>query len=144
MIQNNNLNHFYLKTTFNIEKFSWTRLDSGNILSRLFNNLVRAINAKILLPKVVIIVINNDILREIHFNGFGISRILGICIEYLIKSIHQLLINHKNTLLAKAVKFKYPTILWVLLPGHNNFTNNATRSKLAAAIEKSALLYNEM
>ena len=89
-------------------------------------------------------VINNDILREICFNGFGISRILGICIEYLIKSIHRLLISHKNTLPAKAVRFKYPTILWVLPPGHSNFTDNATRSKLAATIEKSALLYNEM
>ena len=65
-------------------------------------------------------------------------------IHYLIKMIHRVLMSHKEVLPNKCTKFKYPTVLWIIPPGHQSFNDNHKRAKFAAAIEKSVMQFNEM
>ena len=87
---------------------------------------------------------DSDIIKSEPYQGFGLSHIYSIWAEYLIKTIHKLIMDHKSCMPARATRFKYPTILWILPPGHQNFKDNAKRAKFGQSLEKSVMLFNEM
>ena len=41
---------FHIKENYNVKEFSSTRFHDGNVLSRIYNDVIKGINAKILLP----------------------------------------------------------------------------------------------
>ena len=71
------------------------------------------------------IVPDNDICKNTNFDDFGISKIFGEDLNYLLNDMHHTLLAHKDTLPDRAKKFKYPTIMWIAPPGHKVFTDNA-------------------
>ena len=79
-VKQDELTRYYMKENYNLIEFSSCRLN-GDILGRLVNNLIRAINQEILLPKFIMAVIDNDLTKNIKYNT---SRILGICTEYIV------------------------------------------------------------
>ena len=87
---------------------------------------------------------DSDIIKNINFDTFRDSRLYGMVIDYLIKMIHRVLMSHKEVLPNKCTKFKYPTVLRIIPPGHQSFNDNHKRAKFAAAIEKSVMQFNEM
>ena len=115
---------FHIKDNYNVREFSSMRFHDGNVLSRIYNDVIKGINTKVLLPKLIVIVLDCDIIKNISYDTFGLSRIYTICMDYLIKSLHHAIKEHKNSMPPKAVRYKYPTILWILPPGHQCFNDN--------------------
>ena len=89
-----------------------------NILSRLRNSLVRAINAQILLPKFILVILDDDIMDAIDHYKTGISYGIGWILEWLINEFHKLVSSHKERLPTKSQKYKYPTFFGVKIPYH--------------------------
>ena len=135
---------FFMKEHFNVKELSSNTLHGGNILNRIYNCIIRGINVQILLPKLIVIVPDSDMIKNISYDAFGLSRIYGICADYIIKCIHHLITNHKSSLPAKCSRFKYPTVLWILPPGHQSFDDNHKRAKCAKALESAVMQFNEM
>ena len=143
VLQNNSL-QFYIKETFNIYEFTSDRTNEGNVLNRIFNNIVRGMNQQILLPKIILIVLDNDLMKNIKGKNRVTEKVINETIEYLISDIHQEIKDHRDQLPMKAQKFKYPTVLWMIPPCHANFTNNLRRQQLARALETTVMNHNEM
>ena len=140
-----------MKEKFNIEEFTSDYLDEGNLFSRIYNNVVKAINIHTKFPKIILIILDSDIVRAIRkkvrtkkLDATGIGRLITNCIDCLICDLHRLIFDHKELLPKRAVRFKYPTCIWMIPPGHTNFDDNVIRKKLAETIEKSVLQFNEM
>ena len=144
MVDNNQSIQFYMKEHFNIKEFSATCTGPGNVLNRLFNSIVNRINENVLLPKFMVMVIDGDIIHDIKSEGFGITRVLSVAIDYLLKSIHRLIFAHKEILSQKSKKFNYLTIIWITPPTHRHFSDNSYRAKFVKHLEKAIFLYKEM
>ena len=54
---------FFIKEKFNVKDFTSNSMGDGNVLNRIFNNIVEGINSQILFPKVIVIVLNSDIAK---------------------------------------------------------------------------------
>ena len=135
---------FFMKEHFNIKELSSNALHGGNVMNRLYNCVVRGINEQILLPKLIVIIPDSDMIKNITYDAYGLSGIYGICVDYIIKCIHHLITDHKSSLPVKCSRFKYPTILWILPPDIKVFDDNNKRAKCAKALEMSVMQFNEM
>ena len=138
--------NYYLKHKFDIEEFSSDRLAEGNILARLCNDFMRALNTAPLLPKLVVMTIDSDISKNIPGDGDGImaTRILDICVNYVIKILHRAVAECKEVFPERAVRQKFPTIMWIIPPGHCNFTDNCQRAKVANILERVVMQFNDI
>ena len=118
----------------------------GNNIASIRNTLVEAINKETVLPKAIILVIENDLLDSfIHYNP-GVSLLSGICIEWLANQMHRIIVTHKEQSPSKSCKFKYPTILWLELPSHFDWSNSKreARGKFNNCIKSTVSLFREM
>ena len=116
---------------------------SGNVLSRVYNSVVQAIESEILFPKAILIILDNDLLKHAP-NGSGTEKFLEMVTEDLITSLHVLMETHKKVLPPKAKKFKYPSFLWMVPPTHKSFTDNEKRLVFATVLENTVMKFNEM
>ena len=113
----------YLSAHYDISSFFYSYDDNpqGNVLNRLVNLLIMAIGEETLLPKAIIIVLNDDIMDELNHYTTGITISIGKMIEWLMNQIHNIITRYKEKLPSKSRKFKYPTVLWTLIPLHKMY-----------------------
>ena len=109
-----------------------------NIISQMRMLLVNAINKNRIFPKIILVVLDDDLLRDINHDHYGITHILGTTLMWLATEFHKIILAHKESLLPKSKKEAYPTVLWAAAPLHKNFTlkppNRITGDKLRLAI----------
>ena len=90
------------------------------------------------------LIFEQEFLDEINYFKPGISTVLGRAIEHIANQIHRIIITHKERLPSKARKFKFPTVLWTLLPEHYDWKNmNEYRGKLNTSIKNTVSLFRE-
>ena len=121
----------YSKDQFNITAFMTDKLlsNNANMLSRLQNCLAKAIQGEVLLPKLIVVVLDDDLINFFDYPDTGISKSLGKLIDHLMKEFNKLVAIQKEFLPKRARKPSYPSIIWIEAPLHNNFANNAERVK---------------
>ena len=96
-------------------------------------------------PKLIVIVMDSDFTKTIcNVSSAGTKNLLDVGIQYLIKTIHRLVWGHKEVLPSRAVKQKYPTVLWIMPPGHCNFNDNCKRQACSDTIKAAVMQFNEM
>ena len=116
-----------------------------NVLAKLRNQLVAAINTEVLLPKAIIIVLDDDIMDALNYYDSGITQAIGRIIEWLAGEFHKSVNNHKQSLQSKSHKYKYPAILWMKIPSHTVYDHyNEFKWKFNKCLEKTSDLYREM
>ena len=104
-----------------------------------------AINKEILLPKAILMVLENDILNAVNHYNPGISLLCGKVMEWLTNQFHRIITAHKEKLPSKARKFKYPHILWIAAPNHIHLPNiNEFRDKFNISMKNCCSMYREM
>ena len=137
----------YIRAHYDVSGYcSGNTAEGGNILNRLRNILVEAINKEITFPKAIMYVFEEDILDEMNHFKPGVSLLSGRCLEWLGNQIHRIVITHKERLPSKARKFKYPTIFWVSLPNHYDWpkSRDESRKKFNSCIRSTVSLFREM
>ena len=133
----------YVKTHYDVTGFC--AASPQNILTRIVNSLVKAINEQVILPKAVILVFYDDILDAINHYDSGISYPIGKAIEWLANKIHDTITAHKEQLPNKSRKLKYPAICWSLIPLHDIYGHyNEFKEKFNKAVKRVTKLFGEM
>ena len=135
----------YIKAHYDVSAYYYQYEDNpqGNTLNRLRNLLVSAINEEILLPKAILIVLDDDLMDELNHYNTGISASIGKLIEWVMNEMHHIVTSHK--LPSKARKFKFPTILWALIPTHQVYDHyNEFKKKFNKVVVNTANLFKEM
>ena len=136
----------YIRAHYDITSVCSGRIDASgrNIISRLRNHLVHLMNEQVVPPKAIIIILDDEMLKELNHFKPGISEALGRLFEWLLNQFHRLMTAHKEKLPTKSRKFKFPTFIWFNLPTHNGFKYDEYRIKYNAALEKAVILFQEM
>ena len=135
----------YIRAHYDVTGFYQGGTPNNNVLGRLRNAIAQGINKQVLLPKAIIIIIENDLLNVFRHYKPGISHLCGRSIEWLGNQLHRMITSHKERLASKSRKFKYPTLLWVLLPTHNQWSEiNEARSKFNTCLKNTSSLFREM
>ena len=135
----------YLGRQFEVKVFEGVdTLINRSVLGRIRNTLASVLNVDLLLPKYVMLVIDDDILRCVKFNRQGLLMIFGKCIQWLADELHTMIMQVKSWLPVKAKKLRYPQLLWVTLPYHSNFKNNNIRFKFNQGLESVVSKYADM
>ena len=121
-------------------------LKNENLIGKIRNALVEAINEYTLLPKSILIVLDDDLIIAANHYTDGISHLLGSLVDWIATEMHRIIAAHKDKLPTKARKFRYPQILWTAAMHHVSFTpkQNKLRKKLNSSLYKVADMYREM
>ena len=135
----------YIGDNYDVKVFTgYENRFNRSVLGHLHNAFVAALNANGKLPKMILVVIEDDIIKCVNFDKAGISQVFGRCVQWLADEIRTAIHKHKADLPGKCKKNLYPQVFWVAIPSHLNFLNNHTRFKFNQSLETVLLLYNEM
>ena len=121
-------------------------MKNRNVIGRIFNNIVCAINKDIILPKIIVLVMEDDLIKSSNHYTDGISTLLGQQCEWLANEIHRTISGYKEKLPTKARKFRYPHILWIGAVHHTDFggKKNYFRKKFNTCALSVTELFREM
>ena len=117
----------------------WSSVNE-NMISRIRNSFVAGLNQKCaagLLPKYVLVVLDDDLITFLDFKEEGVATLLGTWIEWLCTELLSLVDKRKSQLPAKSVKENQPFFYWVAAPTHNYISRerNALRVKFNLSLE---------
>ena len=124
---------------FEVSAYCGSRYEcnNANMISRILNSITNAINKNKLLPKYILVVLDNDLIQFLGYDKFGMVTMLGTWLEHLIESLINMCQEHKGMLPTKAIKHSYPMIYWMSCPHHKLFVNNGAQSKYNSCLEAS-------
>ena len=108
---------------------SHTRFDSSNPLARIQNNLIRALANRSEIPKYIVVVLEDDVIKFLNYNDYGVSELYGKTIDYLFRELKNITTSFKNKLPQKARRITWPFFIWLTPTTHANYSNNALRKK---------------
>ena len=108
--------------------------NNRSTLGRMLNNFAMAIEKWTLLPKVVVIIPDNDLINYVKKSS---SYVYGTLIHWLAAEFNKMVDIQKDRLPKKAVKKENPTFIWIAPPQHMEFPDNEERVKFTGSLKRS-------
>ena len=106
-----------------------------NVLARITNTLITAINAKTVLPKMLVMVLEDDVIKYLEHDDYGATEMYGKVITYIEKEIQDALFKFKSFIPQKAKRPGRPQIVWICPSIHKNYGRNTLRKKFGGQLE---------
>ena len=131
--------NFELRTFFSSRYSSHNRSTAGRIL----NKFINALNEHNTLPKLVIVILDDDLVYDIPNDSNLFSKIHNIS-TWLIREFEKNLEIYKDYLPIKAKQKHLPQIMWITPPVHKYFCNNRKREMLMDCIFKETKVRKDM
>ena len=121
------------------------RKRGDTLMAELKKNFIEAINEHVLLPKAVIIVLEEDLIKAANHFKKGAGIVYQTAVDWLFTELHRISVSYKEKLPSKARKFRNPQFLWVAATYHDRYGNgNFYREKFNTALKNAAAKYREM
>ena len=135
----------YMLEHFNVKYFTNNQYSSHdkNILSRFHNLFTTALKTNPLLPKGIVLVTDDDMIRSTPYEGEDVQITYTKILQWITKEFYRISLAHKEKLPNKARRYKYPAFIWIAPPLNVNFLNNDLRRELTLAMESVASKYND-
>ena len=94
-------------------------------------------NKNPLLPKYVLVVLDDDLITYMNYKGTGVAVLLGEWVTWLVKTFQELIEKRKEQLPNKSKKENMPCMYWCAAPTHVNFSSerNTLRKKYNQCVE---------
>ena len=143
--RNNNIS--YTKETFDVSGFFTSRFTSNdqNAISRLRNALATAITAKVHLPKFIVIVPDDNLLRYAKIAKSETSSVsMGKLINSVMLQHNRYIEIQKEYLPSKSQCDQFPIIIWIEAPINNSFPNNEKRIKFNKSLNHIAKFHENV
>ena len=130
---------------FEIKLFHATEYGSNvhNFMARLCNTLAGALNEEKLLPKAIVFILDDDMIKYANINKFGMSLAYGKLLHYLMCEINKLISVKKDFLPVHSRRPHQPEMIWINPPFHLGFKNNTQRNKFSRALDNTAAIYED-
>ena len=115
----------YAFEKYEVIDFVTTRYSNDrNMLSQLCNSLVTGLNLYLTTPKLIVVVLDDNIVRYIDSRGkdeitLGVE--IGTITEYLAREFERAILSYQDNLPTKAKRSFYPHVLWISPPTHKSF-----------------------
>ena len=136
----------YTKRNFDIQYVLTSKVNQGHNpfpLSRVTNAFAHALNSFNRLPRMIVFILEADIINQIKLNDFGLSKLYTLLIQWLMAEIKRLLSTYKQYLPDKAKTPNQPHLLWIAPTQHKNYDSNSNvhRRKFIAGMEAVGRLH---
>ena len=126
----------YITENFDVKMKASTKLDlNTSVISRIRNQFVKAAFEFKLFPRLVVMVVDIDIISDVKYSGYGISDIYGQMLHWLITEINKVVEIHKDKLPQKSIKANYPPFVWMAPPQNINVPDNILRGKFTQSLK---------
>ena len=143
----------FIYERFNVFHFYRSSL-THNAYIRMLNSFVDALNRRPHLPKYILLVPDKDLLEAIDFFNFGITKILGTCLNWLAKQFERMLESRHENIFKKcpgALRLEETKLIWVKMicrpqvkPSDARFKVLATRAKLNNTLDDLAVWHKNI
>ena len=110
-------------------------------LSRIRNVLFKAFAKFNRLPKIMVVILEDDVLEALKCNDFGLAEAYQHMFEWLVREYYRGILTIKEILPQKAVRDHWPHVLFIAPSVHNSYANDNKRRKFTIAMEKVAREY---
>ena len=139
-------NRIYTTNHFDVFDYSTTQYCSSlrNILARYLLLIGKAIREKTLLPKAIVIVPDDDIIRQSPFTKYDAQQGYDVILSFLMKEIHQMILPYKDKLPVKCKTEFFPHVIWISLPDHKYFPNRWLHREFANSLDCTVANFNKM
>ena len=144
----------YAYTYYEVKEFTTARnsVNTKNILSRLRNGLITALNEHNSLPRLIVMVVDDDIITSLPARQHQSTDRTSLTNSYehilsnLCKMLEIAIDCYKDMLPPKAKRDKFPHILWIAPPTHKFFSerNNEKRVKFTTALSTVVAIQRNM
>ena len=138
---NQNHKDSYIKTNYEVDMFysrdfsNNDRKFNKNVIARIHNTIVSTMMRRATLPKLIVIPIENDIIKFCNYNDFGVSEMYGKVMDYLSSEIKKSIEHFKDKHMpTKAKRHSWPQIIWIMPTCHDNYPDNTLRRKFGAEL----------
>ena len=135
---------YYIKENYEVSAHFNNNHHDKNILSRIRNSLVTAFNKSDKLPKILAIILDNDLLRFIGYTEGGVSMETGLLLEWIAREINRVILARLDQLPIKCKRPGEPHVIWFGLPLCKAFNDNDVRKKFNKCLEALIPLYSNM
>ena len=135
----NDVNNFTFQN-FEVQGYSTDGVHSydPSTLSRYRNLLIKAYQRFNRLPKLIVIVFEDDIIRAIDMEVNGISQAYEAILNWLIKEHYRSILLIKEKLPSKSIREDWPHILYLAPTIHKYYKNDNLRRSFTRALESVA------
>ena len=118
--------------------------NNQNMISRLQNCLHKAISDEIILPKMIVIPLDEDLIQYLNHPGPNVTKALTHMIDAVMSEFSKLAAQQWEYLPKRSTREDYPKFIWIEAPLHNNFSNNVKRMKYNKALRDAAQFHDDM
>ena len=117
----------YIKDNFDVNVFSGYNNKEKNpsYLTRMMNQLVRVIVQRHLLPKAVLVVIEDDLIYNAEYDTYSAGAVYTDILDKLVKRYVEVIQEYKSMLPEKSKKEDFPRFMWLTAPHHDSFEDNS-------------------
>ena len=123
--RNKKITQFYMSNYYNVKNFnnlSAVGASARNAMARLINSTIEALNSSNTLPKMLIIIIDKDLIESINLFNYGAYKVLLQVVNWLTRQIDILIRWKRLQILEKrpgAVYNQYhPAVIYVMMLKH--------------------------
>ena len=136
---------FYSRTNFDVTCFcNGPIAQEEKLLNRLRNTLVFAINSEWYIPKIIVVLLEQDLTDYLLRREITQISDVTIWVRKLINEFRKVLSTFKDKLPSKAKKQGWPHILWILPLLHQEFKHFSFRVDVSSVLEDLVIQQSDM
>ena len=137
-----------MKAMFEVLPFCSSKYSdkNTNVLSRILNSFIQALNTKHYLPVYMVVLLDHDLIQYLEYTKFKVASLYGLWIEYLSETLAEALQNRKSSLPKKAKLSEETQVYWVepVNQGNFDYVDQQTRDKFTHCLEANAKAFEPM
>ena len=145
--KSNNQRKPFIFESYEVEEFSASRYSSSvrSVLARCKALLAKAIHQEKVLPKVIVFVHDDDIIKQTNISKEEAKDgEFTIIVKYLLEEINRLVNDYAEKLPHKSKRQFHPHMLWILPPSHKYLANNVLCECYNQSLEEEVKAYPAM
>ena len=133
----------YIRQNYEITGYHNKYLSTNpNMVSRICNTIIKGLKEQKYLPKLIVVVLDDDLIKYLNFNQYGFSYASRCLLSYIMIEFKRILEAHAEHLPKKAKHTDdAPKFVWIQPPLHRNFTNNTLHNKFAKVCDEMARIH---
>ena len=123
---------YFIKQNFEYKTFCGSKYNdsNSNCLSRLQITFASAINKHLLLPKFIIVILDDDLIQYLGFYNQGKVSLYGEWLQWLIDAYTKAVKDKLKFLPVKAKRPNQPMVYWVEVPNSVHFNKEQYQSRI--------------
>ena len=136
--------NLYTTTHYETELIAGTfSSQTKSIVARLRNCMVHTYNNYQILPKWVIWIVENDIIKALKYTDFGVTESYQAVLTWLFDELKTIRNELRDALPFKAKKYEWPYFLWIEPTLHRSYGDNEIRKIFTESLKQVSAKHEE-